>query len=104
MSKDGWLKILEESRMARESLQQSLRSLSEMEMRVRDGIEKTYKNLWTSVEMIEESRRLLELMNQLRDAKHNVDVQISRVGEIISSDLILAEHQTESAKASTSAK
>ena len=64
MSKDGWLKVLEESSVARESLQQSLRSLSEMEIRVRQGIEETYKNLWTS-EMIEESRRSLRIVESV---------------------------------------
>jgi len=90
MSKDGWLLLLEESRATIESLRQQIASWSEIGERARDGLEKTHRNLWKSVEMIEESRRLLEMLKHLRQVNHGNAVRISRAGELVSSDLILA--------------
>src|SRR5262249_30354594 len=91
MTRYRWLKILEES----QSLRRNITMMSDIGLRALEDLEETHRNLEKSVEMIEEKQRLLELVSELREGIHNADGQISRLAELVSSGLLLAQQRDE---------
>ena len=102
MDKDGWQKIIEESRSTSECLRQNISVLSDLGMRTREeldeihrGLNKTYEVLEESEATIRDSRRLLESLGELRERLEGLMCKSVAIYDLASSELILAGHRHE---------
>ena len=90
---EKWLRALEECETAIENFRTNIGILSEVSESVRQNRQELFQRLKRGVGLINDSKRLLALVDQMRKNTHAAEVQISRLGEMVSVESMVIANQ-----------
>jgi len=88
MTKEDWQNVLEESRTAAEHLRFNISTLSDVDANANRRLAEHYEVVEKSATLVDECRRLLDSVSKLRDVVWRAEVQIDRLGELVSNELV----------------